>query len=210
MVLSGVMLTACGISGSPTYGTDKTQSQQLLSDVSNMVTFKSGNNNAIINTKPRPDLVQPAPGSQRTLPKPQENVAQAGSPDWPESPEQRRKRLRDEATANQSNSTYVSPIVSDKTGASNSDSSSWLNGIHRGEAAQGSKKQQRQDYLRRKQENAGGTAETRKYLSEPPLIYREPAKTAPIGEQGEDEAKKEHQRTKSEKKVTGKKSWWPF
>lgn len=210
MVTAGLMLTGCGVSG-PTYGTDKTTTQQLLDDVSNLASIKPSNNNSRVNTKPRPDLVRPAPGAKASLPQPQANVAQVGTPDWPESPEQRRQRLRDEATANQDNPNYVSPIVSDGGGKSTATGTTdWLDGIHRNEEPRANAKQQRAEYQRRKQENSGGSATNRKYLSEPPLAYREPANSAPVGDQGEDEAKKERERKKAMKDTSGKKSWWPF
>ncbi|GAA5105763.1 hypothetical protein GCM10023261_05450 [Bartonella jaculi] len=68
---------------------------------------------------------------------------------------------------------------------------------------------QRQEYLRRQRAQAG-SAEYRRYLTEPPLSYRQPAKTAPVGQQGKDEALKERERKSASKKAAGKKSWWPF
>lgn len=210
IITTGFMLSGCGVS-SPTYGTDKTTGQQLIDDFANIASIKSNTNKNQIDTKPRPELIRPAPGTKGVLPQPQASVAQTGSPDWPESPEQRRQRLRDEATANQNNPNYVSPIVSDgtQTGKS-SGSSEWLDGIHRDERARGNDKQQRAEYLRRKKENEGGSPTNRKYLSEPPLVYRQPAASAPTGEQGEDESKKERERKKALKGNSGKKSWWPF
>lgn len=207
----GGFVSGCGVSG-PTYGTDKTASQQLASDFSNLVSFRSANNNSIINTKPRPELVTPGPNAARTLPPPQVDVVKSGAPDWPESPEQKRQRLRNEATANQGNPSYVSPIVSGGSGNSGALSSNGLNGIHRGQERSNPRieKEQREEYLRRKRELTGGTATQRKYLSEPPLSYRQPAATAPVGEKGEDEAKKERARKKVLNQASGKKSWWPF
>jgi hypothetical protein len=53
-----------------------------------------------IDYKPRPELVKPAPGQKEALPAPQDSI-QTASSDWPESPEQRRARLRADATAHQ-------------------------------------------------------------------------------------------------------------
>ena len=209
MVTAGLMLTGCGVS-SPTYGTDKSTGKQLVDDFSNITSNRSNNNRNQIDTKPRPELVRPAPGTKGVLPQPQTNVAQTGTPDWPESPEQKRQRLRDEATANQNNPNYVSPIVPDSGKETKSTGSSdWLNGIHRNEQVNNDK-EQRAEFLRRKRETQGGSSTTRKYLSEPPLSYRQPAASAPIGDQGEDEAKKERERKKALKESSGKKSWWPF
>ena len=209
MVTAGFVLSGC--ISSPTYGTDKTTGQQLIDDFSNIASIKSNTNKNQVDTRPRPELVRPAPGTKGVLPQPQASVAKAGSPDWPESPEQRRQRLRDEATANQNNPNYVSPIVSDGSqSGKTTGSSEWQDGIHRNDGAKGNDKEQRAEYLRRKKENEGGSATTRKYLSEPPLTYRQPAASAPIGDEGEDEAKKERQRKKALKGASGKKSWWPF
>lgn len=209
MLCIGGFVSGC-VSG-PTYGTDKTASQQLASDFSNLVSFRSANNNSTINTKPRPELVTPGPNADKTLPPPQVDVVKSGTPDWPESPEHKRQRLRNEATANQGNPTYVSPIVSGGASAA-ALSSTGLNGIHRSQEQTNPRieKAQREDYLRRKKELAGGSATQRKYLSEPPLSYRQPAATAPVGEKGEDESKKERARKKAFNEASGKKSWWPF
>ncbi|EJF90788.1 hypothetical protein [Bartonella tamiae] len=210
LIVTSFVLTGCGVSG-PTYGTDKTAAQQLLDDVSNLASIRRSSNNNQIDTKPRPDLVRPAPGAKGVLPQPQVNVAQSGSPDWPESPEQRRQRLRAEATANQDNPNYVSPIIQNGRQSTQTNAvASSLNGIHRNELSPTIRKQQSAEYQRLKQQNAGGTATTRKYLSEPPLAYRQPAATAPIGEQGTDEEKKERERKRAAREASGKKSWWPF
>ncbi|MET3589610.1 hypothetical protein ABID23_000694 [Bartonella silvatica] len=44
---------------------------------------------------------------------------------------------------------------------------------------------QRQEYLRRQRERVG-SANYRRYLTEPPLSYRQPARTAPVGQQGDE------------------------
>ncbi|TIQ00394.1 MAG: hypothetical protein E5X60_05065, partial [Mesorhizobium sp.] len=96
LVVSGLALSGC--MGSPTYGTDKTASAQLAGDLTSAFSVMPKNKEKI-DYKPRPELVKPAPG-KKELPPPQDSIATA-SPDWPESPEQRRARLRAEATLNQ-------------------------------------------------------------------------------------------------------------
>ena len=49
----------------------------------------------------------------------------------------------------------------------------------------------REAYKARLAETKQGSETSRKYLSEPPLVYRAPAATAPSGDIGEDEYKKE-------------------
>lgn len=174
----GAAALLSGCMGSPTYGTDKTAAAQLFDDVSGIVstsTLTGGNNReAAIAYKPRPELVRPA--SMAVLPEPQRELTADANSAWPESPEQRRKRLRDEATENQDNFSYRSPI-------------SMQGGIPQGSASL--TPEQRAELERRKREGKQGDASSRKYLSEPPVAYRVPNETAAVGDLGEDEWKKE-------------------
>lgn len=134
------------------------------------------------------------------MPAPQQSVANANDPNWPESPEQRRKRLRDEITANRDDPNFVSPVVQDGPVASNIQAA-----LPRGNS-------RREDYESRtptfdpakvaaykaaREQQTQGSSTTRRYLSEPPLTYREPASTAAVGELGTDEAQKERERKKA-------------
>ncbi|WP_420959541.1 hypothetical protein [Brucella sp. IR073] len=206
----GAMVAGFALSGcvsSPTYGTDKTANEQLIDDMSNIASFGARNKERI-EYKPRPELVKPA-GHATTLPPPQESVAQAGSGNWPESPEARRKRLRDEATANQDNPNYVSPIAGEGPAPS-----SWgrkdlasANSRAADRASRGTTTmtpEQSKEIIRQRQLAKTGSPTTRKYLSEPPLDYRQPAPTAPAGDLGEDEARKERERKAA---ASGSKSW---
>lgn len=172
-----------GCMGSPTYGTDKTATEQLLSDVTGIVSTDAlmggRSREAEIAYKPRPELVKPA--SLEVLPEPQREIASAENPAWPESPEQRRRRLRDEATENQENSSYRSPIL--------------MGGLTTSPA--NLTEEQRAEVQRRKRERNQGDATNRKYLSEPPIEYRVPNETAAVGDLGEEEWKKERQRGNS-------------
>lgn len=67
--------------------------------------------------------------------------------------------------------------------------------------------QRKAEIERRLRENKQGSATTRKYLSEPPLAYRQAATTAAQDELGEDEIKKERRKKKLAQKGS---SWWPF
>lgn len=71
-----------------------------------------------------------------------------------------------------------------------------------------SPKDQSADFKRRMAENMQGSPTERKYLSEPPLTYRQPAASAPVGQLGEPEWKKERD-AKNAAKIK-KNSWWPF
>jgi hypothetical protein len=188
--VSGLALSGC--MSSPTYGTDKTANMQLLEDVSGMMKF--GDKQAEpIQYAPRPELVKP--GEQVALVAPQDELATASNPAWPESPEQRRARIKAEATANQGDSTYRAPVIVDTV----STGPKKIGKIQNGREPVGGpgydenfpSPDQRTVHTMRKVDVAQGAPTSRKYLSEPPLDYRAPEATAPVGDTGEDEWKKE-------------------
>jgi hypothetical protein len=214
LMVSGLVLSGCV--GSPTYGTDKTAGEQLVGDLSSAFSFapKGGNK---IDYKPRPELVKPAPGKREALPAPQEGITQTASNAWPESPEQRRARLRAEATAHQDDPSYQSQIVDDVQ----NDPAAMRKALKEsgsshppppGDSAIGMK-ERRATINRRLAEAKQGDPTTRKYLSEPPLKYRVAAGTAPQDDIGEDEYKKER-RLRKEAAAKGGKSglfdWLPW
>ncbi|MGX9178709.1 hypothetical protein [Mesorhizobium sp. BHbdii] len=211
LVVSGLALSGC--MGSPTYGTDKTASAQLAGDLTSAFTVMPKNKEKI-DYKPRPELVKPAPG-QKELPPPQDSIATA-SADWPESPEQRRARLRAEATLHQDDPDYQAQIVDDvqtdpsavKTAMAQSASShppAWTPAdSDKGRAA---------EVKRRLAEAKQGDPNTRRYLSEPPVQYRAAAATAPVDDLGEDEYKKARRLKKeaaAKNKSGGMFDWLPW
>lgn len=204
------VLASLGLAGcvsDPTYGTGKSASTQLLDDMSSIATIGPKKRTGI-EYKPRPELVKPVAGQKESLPQPQESVARAGDPSWPESPEERRKRLRAEIEANRDNPNFVSPIAPDSpsdftprrqilpSGSSRREDYASRDSVLDPQAMAAAKQAQK--------DRSGGTATQRKYLSEPPISYRQPAASAATGDLGEDEAKKERRR-KAE--ASGKKSW---
>jgi hypothetical protein len=186
------VLALSGCMSSPTYGTDKTANQQLIEDLTGVLSLapKSGPQIAY---QPRPELVKPE--TTAVLPPPQDSVTTASSGAWPESPEQRRARLRQEATENQDNPAYRSPVVVDRDGS----------------GANNSVTQAQQAEFRRRMaiQNAADPA-SRRYLSEPPVEYRQASATAPQGELGEDEWKKERDAKRAARAEPGKRTWWPW
>src|SRR5690606_27735855 len=90
---SAVALSGC--MSSPTYGTGKTAGRQLAEDVTSILSLGPRDQEQI-EYKPRPKLATPANTAE--LPPPQENMVMAGTGQWPESPEERRARIRAEAT----------------------------------------------------------------------------------------------------------------
>lgn len=191
LAVSGLALTGC--MSAPTYGTDKTATEQLASDLTSVMSMKPKSSN--IDYKPRPELVKPKAGQAAALPAPQDNIVQTASADWPESPEARRARIRDDATKNRDNPNFQPQVVNDMTALNGPDMSKMTPA------------QRKAEVERRLRENKQGSTTTRKYLSEPPLAYREAAPTAAQDELGEDEYKKERRKKKLASKGS---SWWPF
>ncbi len=195
--LGAPMLIACfglaGCIGSPTYGTDRSAGAQLASDLTGILS-PAAKRREPIDYKPRPELVKPAPGTKTAaLPPPQASVAAASNPQWPESPEQTRARLRAEATANQDDPSYRSPIVQDVALAQPSGDPTLTNnrGEDSGVNAGKNMRANRKEFNKRLADTKQGSPNTRKYLSEPPLGYRQAAGSAPVGDIGEDEWKKD-------------------
>lgn len=216
VMASSFMLGGC--MSSPTYGTDKTANEQLLTDVSSMVSLRP-NRKAPIEYKPRPDLVRPAPGQEPALPAPQESAADSSTnPEWPESPEQRRARLNKEITANRDKPGFESPIIADVDTAPGANSYTRRppgqserfqdSGVRNPDEA----RQQRADVQAKLKETRQGSETSRKYLSEPPLDYRQAAATAPQDDLGEDEYAKERAAKKAARKPGNRKwaDWLPF
>lgn len=180
---AGIVVSGCV--ASPTYGTDKTAGQQLVEDVSGILSLgPSRKKGQQIAYKPRPALVTPE--TTAVLPEPQDDVTTASNPAWPESPEQRLARIRAEADENVDNPVYRSSVINDvrEQGSSITYDDPLLSG--------GSNRERLAELRRRKIEaKGGGNATSRKYLSEPPVVYRQPAESAPTDELGESEWRKE-------------------
>jgi hypothetical protein len=186
------LFAMAGCVSSPTYGTGKTANAQLMEDVGSAFSLKPKPPTGI-KYEPRPDVLKT--GNASALPEPQDSVTkQAGV--WPESPEQKRARLRQEATDAQGDPLFVPKIKNDQpTGNKLAEQIAELN---RGGSAS-------EDFKKRKAIAAAGSPTSRKLLSEPPLDYRAPAETSAYGDLGEDEAKKERRLRAEARKKKGTK-----
>lgn len=208
LVASGLALSGCV--SSPTYGTDKTANEQLMEDLSGAMTLRPPKREAI-DYKPRPPLVKPAPGQKEALPPPQDDIVQTANAQWPESPEQRRARIRDYATQHRDDPNFEPEVVNDGSGGipvmrrSDSDKIASSPFTYQKEEAAN-----QAEVNRRLKESRQGDPTTRKYLSEPPLVYREAASTAPQGDVGEDEYKKERRLKAQAKGKSGLFDWLPW
>jgi hypothetical protein len=208
LVAGAALLAAAGLTSgcmsSPTYGTDKTANEQLMSDVGGIFSFRP-KKHAPIDYEPRPDLVKPVKGDE-TLPAPQQSIASSDNPAWPESPEQRLARVRAEADANIDDPNYKSPIVPDEQLAQAPQPILAGNGHAADSGVRDPSKiaAEKAEFKKRLKETQQGDSTNRKYLSEPPVEYREAAADAPQGEVGEDEDKKERRLKREARKKTSR------
>lgn len=205
LIAAGLTLSGCL---GPTYGTDKSSTAQLIDDLGNIASIGKNKKGAGIEYKPRPEIVKPA--QTATLPVPQQSVAE-NNPAWVESPEATRARLVAEADAK--GALYSSPL------AKHVGSSDGSSAPPSGRAGDGppspletlKSQKQRDAYQQARKIQQGAYSDRRRYLSDPPLAYRKPAETAPVGELGEPERAKERRlKAEAKKAGTGKRSWWPW
>ena len=198
VVVAAVLVMGCLSLGGclgPTYGTGKSQGETLFDDMNNFVSLGDSGDKKTIAYTPRPDLVKP--DNTSVLPQPEVARNTTGDPNWPESPEERSKRIQ--AAAYQGDGPLPAEFASkrkegvtqgylDRTSGNgynfnrNSDDAGVLSPEQlksRGELVK-----------KRLAEQQQGSPTQRRYLSEPPLKYREPAASAPVGDPGEDEEAK--------------------
>jgi len=189
LVGGSFLLTGCM---GPTYGTGKTAGEQLVEDVGNAVMIRPDNKEAKnIRYQPRGGLV--VPKDQTALTTPQQSVAGKDNPQWIESPEDMRERLRAEADDKRDDINYRSPLASQGT-------------TNRKLSAS----EQTAAYREARRLQMGAYADKRRFLSDPPKDYRRLPEEAQA-DLGEPEKVKERRRKKEAKaaKQSGS-SWWPF
>ncbi len=194
--LLAATLTLSGCMG-PTYGTDKPAMAQLGDDLGASVAIGSSEDQKAkskIRYNPRPSLVVANPNNDK-LPPPQASLAdRANNPDWVESPEETRQRLRAEADRNDGNPNYQSPLLAGK-----------------GQAGQMTETEKWQAFrdAKKKAETVDMTAR-RSSLTDPPAAYRS-ADAAALSDLGEPELQKEKERKKKAEETSNSSAWWkPF
>lgn len=178
------VMSLSGCVSSPTYGTDKTAAEHLVDGVSSVVDITPQNRNDNIAYRPNPKLVVP---KSDNLAPPQQSVAD--SKNWVESPEETRKRLREEADAGGNG--YRSPLL----GHTAADSTQSL-------------ADQRKAYREARKIDQGIYSDRRRFLSDPPLDYRK-VDQAELNDLGTPEKVKERERKKEA--IAAKQSdhkWW--
>lgn len=201
VLCAGLALSGCL---GPTYGTGKSQGEQLFNDLDGMLTLGAASGKEKIDYAPRAELVRPK--QIGALPAPQDKVDAARDPSWPESPEQRSARIKAAADARgqTDGALPVSTMLSRKEGIEDEAIAANTNGA-RSYGENGSTtlsvqemKQGGADFRARLRDSKQGSPTQRKYLSEPPIAYRQPSASAPVGDPGLDERVKEARYKKDE------------
>jgi len=191
-------LSACT---SPTYGTGKSASEQLLDDLGNATSITGDQTKRNVKYNPRPGLVVPAQARAEQLAQPQQSLAnRETNPQWPETPEEARERLRAEAEANKDNPNYRSPLLAGNgTNGQMTETQKW-EAFRKAKAFREARAIQKGAYI-----------DQRRYISDPPTEYRQIDDPAKLDDLGEPELKKEKERKKNAALAGTGKSWWnPF
>jgi hypothetical protein len=192
------LIALCAVAASvsaclgPTYGTDKSSTEQLIDDISNIATVKPDRGPAI-DYKPRPTLVRPP--ETASLPQPQQNVVE-NNPAWVESPEETRERLVASADENGNAVGYRSPLatVQRSDGVARVGPKPSVKDGSPSPLAMLRAEQQNKTFRENMKIQKGAYSDRRRFLSDPPLDYRKPAESAAAGELGESEKDKERRR----------------
>ena len=166
LVLAMLSLGGCVIAG-PTYGTDKRVGEQLVEDLASVTSLRR--ESVKIDYKPRPGLV-PAPEGT-ALPAPQDSLSERDAA-FQNSPERLRERMAAEGS---------------------------LRGVDARSVSAQTKRYDPETGKRidmRKRAARIGSPDERRVLTDPPVEYRQAAATAPTGDVGVPEYKKERARKK--------------
>ena len=187
IVLSALAFSASSCMG-PRYGTDKSATEQLVDDLGDAASLSPAKRTTLA-YQPRGALVKPA--DDKTLVPPEKSLAGKDSPQWVESPEEARARLKAEADENKDNGAYRSPLAVSVTD---------------GKAL--SPEQQREAFREARKLQDGRYSDRRRFISDPPLDYRKVDDPAKLNDLGESEAAKEKRRKKEAAIAGSGTQWW--
>ena len=204
------MLAGCSMTS--TYGTGQAPEMALFTEMTGGLLDKSEKKDPI-EYQPRAPLVMPPTGGEATiasastqLPPPME-TASAAAPDWPMDPSERIGPGSGSVTAYNMHSEYkrlqpladAFPEQERRTAPQGEDygKQDYYDTIVNARS-------QREEFRQALAESKGFGRTERRYLTDPPLTYREPVPTAPTGEAALDEGVQ-----KKKKKGNFLTRWWP-
>lgn len=192
LVLGAFALTGC--IESATYGTGKTQEAQLAEDLTGIF---GGKERERIEYVERPNIVRP--NNATVLPTPETNVATNGQL-WPESPDARLQRLREDlqspdAATRGAAKRELTRLDNDKRdGFRLRQRERFIAAGIDPDKTELTRAEERALFLRLRDQRRGRTGfsnPNRRYLTEPPTTYREPYSTAAAGSLGLTEKQKQ-------------------
>ncbi|MBO6814244.1 MAG: hypothetical protein JJ891_05245 [Rhizobiaceae bacterium] len=189
-VVAALILSGCN--SGITYGTGKSHEEQTVEGLTNMFALDSDKTKKI-DYSARPELVMPS--DKQSLPAPVDGSADA-QPDWPVSPEQRIASVREDAPEPDEYGNLPAEYLADtnKPGIRNSSDvvrranrppsakvgDQFIDEIRNDANGEGTGVEAR----RRREQLQYSTGVQRKYLTEPPELYRTPSANAEAGETG--------------------------
>ncbi|MEM9330133.1 MAG: hypothetical protein AAGA53_02335 [Pseudomonadota bacterium] len=186
------LIILAGCTSGTTYGTGTSHEEDTVKGIVNMLAV-SPKDKPDIDYSARPDLVMPA--NPQALPSPSEN-AELQDEDWPVSPEQRIADVRASAPEGNWRGSEDIPLeyqLSEKDGITNS---ARVYRQSRAHSRSGSDKLieairddangvgEGAEARKRREELAYSTGVKRKFLTEPPVEYRQPSQNAEAGDTG--------------------------
>jgi len=203
LLVSGSALALAGCSGN-TYGTGKTQQEMLFSDLNGMIPIGNTAKKKRIDYTSRPKLVPPPKTAALQAPVEKSQAADAYFPVNPEQARKARRNAIDEATANGQSPTSIgltapsrfsgAGTVRRRTVYQDRDTPGLPDPLSTG-GSSGSMSKERLAKMRALSGKGTLGTQPRKYLTQPPVEYRTPAGTAPVGELGVEIKKPEGHRT---------------
>jgi len=171
-----------------TYGTGKTAAIQTVEDLSGILSVGGKKKNQI-DYEPRAPLIEPPTGST-TLPPPGSETTVALSSDWPDDPDEAAKRYhelaKEKAAAGESLNFTLPDEALEKTRTPRpNDTRAFSNRLRDDKTAKSiDVDAQKKLFADAKAGRTGSVDEAgmpvRRYLTEPPVIYREPDPDAPV------------------------------
>ncbi len=212
------VLVLAGCTQGTTYGTGESHEIQTIKSIGNMLSIRP-DEQAKINYRSRPELILPA--SKQNLPAPVEEVANADDQQWPESQETRIAKIQGAAPEADWRSGDVDQafLQSEKPGILVDSKNERLKQLSRRNVNSGGEEFIEEWALEKQGKGPSAVARQRreqiaftqgsaprKYLTEPPSIYRTPSANAEAGDLGvtpEEVLERQKQAEKERKDIDG-------
>jgi len=215
--VSVLALSGCGMQGT-TYGTGVSHERATMNSFRDLFNLRAKRPEQI-DYSPRPELVMPS--TKETLPAPMEGEGLGADGNWPVEPEQRISAIRNEApkpdeygnlpqTYLQSEKAGIrrnGQAIENRRSNVRSGAETFIQEIRDEANGQGVS----EEVKRRREQLSYSSGVKRRFLTEPPSEYRQPAQTAEAGETGitSDEVKREINQARAERRASDNRTILP-